>query len=156
MKEKFLSWQGTKRRNYLFPVVVLIVTLYISFVGKKLLSAFGTVLILFSFEHVFDDHVLRKYVHVIRLLAQSQTITVKYCTESDSMLNHSAQSQTPPWITLYSTCRSRLCAESRKTTYHLPNTEKKTNWTICKITVCNTGCIYKCATLFKSANYSCV
>ena len=41
MKEKFLSWQGTKRRELFLSCCGF--DSYISFVGKKLLSAFGTV-----------------------------------------------------------------------------------------------------------------
>ena len=41
MKEKFLSWQGKKRRELFLSCCGF--DSYISFVGKKLLSAFGTV-----------------------------------------------------------------------------------------------------------------
>ena len=41
MKEKFLSWQGTKRRELYLSCCGF--DSYISFEGKKLLSAFGTV-----------------------------------------------------------------------------------------------------------------
>ena len=41
MKEKFLSWQGIKRRELFLSCCGF--DSYISFVGKKLLSAFGTV-----------------------------------------------------------------------------------------------------------------
>ena len=41
MKEKFLSWQGTKRSELFLSCCGF--DSYISFVGKKLLSAFGTV-----------------------------------------------------------------------------------------------------------------
>ena len=44
MKEKFLLWQGTKRRELFLSCCGF--DSYISFVGKKLLSAFGTVHVL--------------------------------------------------------------------------------------------------------------